>query len=540
MLASLGFKMLEEKYEKELENQIKSNRSLIYITTHEEHRVHDAIQKIVCNRPKPWSCVFWDISSGGVSNSDTFKFENNLDQTDILTWFHDLIIEKNDFCVLVLHDFYKFLSPDGHPGQSEIITMRALKNLIEKCHTERKCVILTGARFFMPADFEKLVCLIDWPLPDVEIISKKVISLLDEVSKKAELSNFKTQYLSSELENIIKAFQGLSLREIEMICTYFIITENELDPRKIASKKRDIIKQSGILEWIDLDFSLSEVGGLSNLKDWLEKRKNAFSENAKVYGLPANPKGLLIIGIQGAGKSRSSKAIASFWNLPLLRLDVGRIFSGVVGSSEENLRSVIKTAESVAPCIVWVDEIDKAFSSINFASDSGTSSRVFGTFLTWMQEKKAPVFVVATANDVSNLPPELIRKGRFDDIFFVDLPDDNERSEILKIHLEQRKFNCNDFDIKQLVKHSKGFTGAEIEAAIISAMYEAFSDNERKITSVDIVKELKESVPIYITMKEKIEELRIWAAKRARNASKFKNVVIVKQFQAEDRTNDLN
>jgi AAA+ superfamily predicted ATPase len=522
--------MLSEVYAKELENQIKSNRSLIYITTHEEHRVNDVIQKISCNRTKPWSLIFWDVASGGISNSDNFKFDNSLDQTSILTWFSDLIIDKSDFCVLVLHDFYKFLAPDGHPGQVEIVTIRALKNLIEKCHTERKCVIITGAKFFLPTEFEKLVCLLDWPLPETEIIKEKVQSLLAQVSIKPELKNFKISYEIKELEDIISSFRGLSLREVDMICTYFMITEKSFDPRKIASKKRDIIKQSGILEWIDLDFGLNEVGGLSNLKKWLQKRKNAFSESAKNYGLPANPKGLLIIGIQGAGKSRISKAIASFWNLPLLRLDVGRIFSGIVGSSEENLRSVIKTAESVAPCIMWVDEIDKAFSSVSFSGDAGTSSRIFGTFLTWMQEKKAQVFVVATANDVSNLPPELIRKGRFDDIFFVDLPDDVERKEIFKIHLTQRNFDILDFDLENLTKESKGFTGAEIEAAIVSAMYEGFSDNERQINTVDIVKELKVSVPIYVTMKEKIEALRGWASTRARNASNSKETVVVTNY----------
>ena len=528
-----------EEYKKELENQIKSNRSLIYITTHEEHRVDDVVQSIACQRDKPWSFVFWDIASGGLSNSENFKIKENLDQTEILAWFNDLIIEKDDFCILVLHDFYRFLAPDGHPGQIEIATIRALKNLVEKCNTERKCVVLTGAKYFLPIEFEKLVCLIDWPLPEKELIHEKVNNLIAITKKKPELvKKFRTDYQESEIEKITRAFQGLSLREIEMICTYFILTEKEFCPQKIASKKQDIIKQSGILEWIELEFDLNKVGGLDNLKNWLNKRKDAFSENAKNYGLPENPKGLMIIGIQGAGKSRISKAIASFWSLPLLRLDIGRVFSGIVGSSEENLRSVIKTAESVAPCIMWCDEIDKAFMGVSGATDSGTSSRIFGTFLTWMQEKKAPVFVVATANVVANLPPELIRKGRFDDIFFVDLPDNEERKQIWSIHLEQRNFKIDRFDLEKLITQSEGFTGAEIEAAIISAMYEGFSDNERGITTVDIIKELKESVPIYITMKEKIEELREWASKRARNASKSKHAVVIKEsktvLQSED------
>jgi len=522
-------------FTQELENQIKSNRSLIYVTTHEEHRIDDVIQKVACDRAKPWSLIFWDIASGALSNTSAFKVGLNQDQSDILSWFEELIVEKDDFCILVLHDFYKFLAPDGHPGQVEISTIRALKNLVEKCNTERKCVIITGAKYFMPLEFEKLVFLLDWPLPEKSIIQDKFEKLLVQIANKSDLrKKFKTEYTQIETENIIGAFQGLSLREIEMISTYFILTSEEFDAKKIASKKKDIIKKSGILEWIDLEYDLSGVGGLANLKSWLHKRKNAFTESAAQYGLPENPKGLLIIGIQGGGKSRASKAIASYWSLPLLRLDIGKIFSGIVGSSEENLRSVIKTAESVAPCIMWLDEIDKAFSSTNFSSDSGTSSRIFGTFLTWMQEKKAPVFVVATANDVSNLPPELIRKGRFDDIFFVDLPDDDERSEIWEIHLKQRNFNLHDFHLPSLVEHSIGFTGAEIEAAIISAMYEGFSDEMRPINTVDILRELKESVPIYITMKEKIEALRKWASLRARNASKAKISVVVNEKTAKE------
>lgn len=517
-----------EEYKIELENQIKSNRSLIYITTHEEHRVDDYIQEIACKRESPWTFVFWDIARGGTCNSAYLKVSPNTDQLEILTFFSDLIVEKDDFCVLVLHDFYKFLAPDGHPGQAEIITIRALKNLIEQCNTQRKCVIITGPKYFLPLEFEKLVCLIDWPLPEKELILEKINSLIEAVRKKPGMKKFRLEYSSDELERITRAFQGLSLREIEMISTYFILTEKEFDPVKIASKKRDIIKQSGILEWVELEFDLAKVGGLANLKSWLSKRKDAFSDCAKKYGLPENPKGLMIIGLQGGGKSRASKAIASYWSLPLLRLDMGRVFSGVVGSSEENLRSVIKTAESVAPCVIWCDEIDKAFSNSNYSGDSGTSSRVFGTFLTWMQEKKAPVFVVATANNVSNLPPELLRKGRFDDIFFVDLPDDQEREEIWQIHLEQRNFSMENFDITELIKGSEGFTGAEIEAAIISAMYEGFSDNQRPIKTVDIIKEMAESVPIYVTMRENIEALRDWASKRARNASKNKSGVAVR------------
>lgn len=516
--------------EVELENQIKSNRSLIYITTHEEYRVLDTIQKISINREKPWNYVFWNISGNSITNSNLYKLDKNIDQLAILDWFSELVVEKDEFSILVLNDFYRFLSPDGAPGQVEIIAIRSLKNLIEKCNTERKCVILTGSKYFLPIDFEKLVYVFDWSLPNKRIINLKIIDLIDQ-AKNLENLIFDTDYTNQELEQITAAFLGLSLREIEMICTYFFITDDRLYPLKIASKKQSIIKKSGILEWIDIEYTLNHIGGLGNLKNWLHKRSDAFTDRAKNYGLPANPKGLLLIGVQGGGKSSAAKAIAGFWGLPLLRLDVGRIFSGIVGSSEENLRSVIKTAESVAPCIMWFDEIDKAFSNNNYSGDSGTSSRIFGTFLTWMQEKKSQVFIVATANEVKKLPPELIRKGRFDDIFFIDLPIEEERLEIWKIHLIQRNLEVNSFDLSTLVKLSDGFTGAEIEAAIEGAMYEGFSDNERKILTSDIVKELKESIPISVTMKEEIEELRNWAEKRARKASNINIHQIINDSQ---------
>lgn len=509
--------------QKELEFQIRSNRSLIYITSHEEHRVDDAIQAIACDRSSPWSLIFWDIAAGAVTNSESIKIKNDTNQLEILEAFKDLAIDKNDFCMLILHDFYKFLAPEGNIGQVEIQTIRSLKNLIEKCNKEKKCVILTGAHYFLPTEFEKIVSLIDWSLPDKDLINKKVTSLMKDAKKRLDLSrDFKTNYDDKEIEEITRAFQGLTIREIEMIITYFILTEKDLNPIKIISKKKDIIKKLGLLEWMNLDIQIDQVGGLSNLKNWLEKRKSAFSDCAKEYGLPS-PSGLLVVGVQGCGKSRIAKAVASFWELPLIRLDIGSIFQGIVGSSESNMRSVIKMIESISPCVLFIDEIDKAFSGSSVNSDSGTSSRVFGTFLTWMQDKTASVFVISTANVVANLPPELIRKGRFDEIFFVDLPDDDERKEIWKIHLEQRDLDLTDFNIHLLIAQSRGFSGAEIEAAIISAMYESFSDNKRPVSTVDIIRELGETIPISVTMKEKIDELRSWAEKRARSASKSKN-----------------
>jgi SpoVK/Ycf46/Vps4 family AAA+-type ATPase len=258
---------------------------------------------------------------------------------------------------------------------------------------------------------------------------------------------------------------------------------------------------------------------MAMLKDWLGKRVVAFGDEAREFGLPA-PKGILLLGVQGCGKSLCAKAIASLWQLPLLRFDMGRMFGSLVGSSEENVRRAIAVAESVAPAVLWVDEIDKAFAGSQSAwgGDGGTTARVFSTFLTWLSEKSAPVFVVATANDISNLPPELLRKGRFDEIFFVDLPAPPERGDIFRIHLALRGREAGGFDLPALVAASEDFSGAEIEQAIISALFDAFAARE-ELATPHVLAALHETVPLARTMDEQIDGLRAWADGRARNAS---------------------
>jgi SpoVK/Ycf46/Vps4 family AAA+-type ATPase len=274
-----------------------------------------------------------------------------------------------------------------------------------------------------------------------------------------------------------------------------------------------------LLEYCATSESFSSVGGMAVLKDWLGKRSLAFSREAREFGLAA-PKGILMLGVQGCGKSLCAKAVSTQWQLPLLRFDMGRMFGSLVGSSEENVRRAISVAESVAPAVLWVDEIDKAFagSQASGATDGGTTARVFGTFLTWLSEKTAPVFVVATANDISHLPPELLRKGRLDEIFFVDLPDPQERVEVFRIHLQKRGRDFAAFDLNRLAELSQDFSGAEIEEAINSALYDAFYGRE-ELTTGHVLQALGETVPLARTMDEQISELRRWAEGRARNAS---------------------
>lgn len=286
----------------------------------------------------------------------------------------------------------------------------------------------------------------------------------------------------------------------------------------ILSEKKQIIKKSSILEYYDSQENITNIGGLENLKSWISKRTRSFSEEARNFGLP-EPKGILLLGVQGCGKSLSAKAISSIWKLPLLKLDMGAIFGKYVGESESNVRKAIKTIESVAPAILWIDELEKGFSGMGNADSHGTDSRVFASFLTWLQEKTKPVFVIATANDVSALPPELLRKGRFDEIFFVDLPTKQERIDIFKIHLLKRIKDVTKFDLNLLAEKSNGYSGAEIEQVIISALYDAFDEN-REVELNDIIVNIEKSVPLSVTMKEKIDCLRNWAKSRTVPASK--------------------
>jgi SpoVK/Ycf46/Vps4 family AAA+-type ATPase len=312
------------------------------------------------------------------------------------------------------------------------------------------------------------------------------------------------------------------LGEAENVFARILVRSRRLDGEgvnEVLTEKQQIIRKSGLLEYFSPEERFDNVGGLNILKDWLEKRALALTPEARAFGLP-QPRGVLMLGVQGCGKSLCAKAVASHWQLPLLRFDIGRMFGSLVGSSEENIRKAIAVAESVAPAILWVDEIDKAFAGLagSASTDGGTGSRVLGSFLTWLSEKKAPVFVVATANDISNLPPELLRKGRLDEIFFVDLPSQKERSEIFAIHLRKRGRPLELFNLDQLAELSPHFSGAEIEEAINSALYDAFYAS-RDLSPIDVMQAVRQTVPLATTMAEQIDGLRAWAKGRARQAS---------------------
>lgn len=514
----------------EVDWQIRSNRPLIYICTHEEERVWAALERI-CERKnkEKWTIYGWDITGAITSNNPSATLPQNgeaADQFSILSWFDGINNGLDDsanenYSILVLKDFQKFFEKGEISDQMEKQVVRQLRNMCQKYKYKHKCVIVIGITLNLPPELKKLATIIDWPLPEREHISEQIDKMIDGIKKRDDLKSFKTDYSEDEQEDIISSLQGLTLNEIELLNSYVVLTRDYLSPVFMASRKREIIRESGLLDWRDASVNIESVGGMNEFKKWLKKRKNAFGIDAQEYGLPASLKGVLALGIQGCGKSRLAEALADYYKLPLLRMDVGKLFSGTLGSTEENIRMAIKVAESVAPCILWVDELEKGFSgsgSSNY-TDGGTASRVFATFLTWMQMKTKPVILFATANDISSLPPELIRKGRFDEIFFVDLPLPEERLEIFEIHLKMRERDVTMFNMDALVKCSDGFTGAEIEAAIVDAMYVGFDDGQREITTMDIQNSLSETVPLSVQMKEQVDNLRIWARTRARHAS---------------------
>ena len=391
--------------------------------------------------------------------------------------------------------------------------IRLMRDLAIKLRGRAETLVLVGPILNLPTELEKDITVVDFDLPGAEDIER----ILDRVIQAVrDNPNVDSQLAPKQREALVKSAQGLTQDEIESVFARSLVERKRFDQDVVVEEKKQIIRKSGLLEYYAPDAQIKDVGGLELLKEWLQKRSESFTDKARDFGLPA-PKGILLLGVQGCGKSLVAKAIAAQWNLPLLKLDVGRIFGSLVGQSEENIRRAI----SVSECILWADELEKGFAGVSGGgvSDSGTTARVFSTFLTWMQEKTSPVFLMATANDVTSLPPEMLRKGRFDEIFFVDLPDAKEREQIFDIHLTKRHRDISNFNLKALAKATDGVSGAEIEQVIVGALFVAF-DDKRDLMQKDLLAEAKAVVPLSVMIREEIDELRTWAEIRTRPASK--------------------
>jgi len=493
-----------EQADRELETLIRARYPIIYVVSWEETRVEAALQRIARDRNRRLHA--WTITRGFSSASG----QRDAGTRDPLAAL-DYVAASADQALFLLKDFHAFIADAN--------VTRRLRDLTPLLKSTYKTLIILAPILRLPADLEKEVTVVDYALPTYEELAR----LLDDIVLSVkDVPGLNVQLSPERREQVLKAAQGLTAMEAENVFARSLVLTKTFDVDVVLSEKEQIIRKSGILEYYPSQESFAGIGGLDLLKDWMQKRTSSFTDRAREFGLP-EPRGVLLIGVQGCGKSLSAKAIGAQWRLPLLRLDIGKVFAGLVGASEENMRKAIRVAESVAPCVLWLDELEKGLSGLQSSgsSDAGTSARVFSTFLTWLQEKTVPVFVVATANQVEALPPELLRKGRFDEIFFIDLPSRSEREEIFRIHLRKRKRDPEHFDLDLLTALTPGFSGAEIEQVVIEGLYEAF-DEGTDLTTDHMLSVIRATVPLSMTMREKIAYLRDWASTRARQASSQK------------------
>lgn len=472
---------------------------MIAIPTDEEQRALAVVRHTSQNGPSPRQVVVWDIVEG-FQPGHTAKG----DPLAALNYIRDCASHQR--WVFVLLDFNRYFE------QAQVA--RALRNTAETLRSEKKTIVLLAPALSIPRDLTETITVLDFPLPsgvEVDAELRQLVSedriRLDETSRDA----------------LIQACRGLGMQRVRQVIARAMAQKGSIEPPDIAlvlEEKKEKIRQTEVLEFYPSHETMADVGGLNQLKMWLNLRAAAFTERARRYGLPY-PRGVLLVGIQGTGKSLCAKAVAQLWRLPLLKLDVGRLMGSLVGESEARAREMIRLAEAMAPAILWLDEIDKAFATApGGGGDGGANARVLSTLITWMQEKESPVFIVATANRIEMLPPELLRKGRFDEIFFLGLPTAQERREIFEVHLRRvRPGNVRNYQIDRLVAVSGGYSGAEIAQAIVEAMYAAFAQ-EREFTTDDIMSALRASVPLSRTAQDQIDHLKQWATHgRARLAS---------------------
>jgi SpoVK/Ycf46/Vps4 family AAA+-type ATPase len=493
----------EPDFSRKLNVSLRARVTLIVVVTPEEERVVSKIQEVCDTWDPPRQCVTWDSVDGFSVIAGNRNFHTQ--SRDPLAALDD--IQKTDEnAVIVLKDFHEYWN---NPQ-----VKRRIRNFSQKFRYNRRSIVIVTPAQRVPEEIRDEAVLVHFPPPGAAELSSDLDLLLATSGISHTLSK-------AGKEKIIQAALGMTLNQARRSFAKAIVTNGTLDDTDIdtiIADKKDILSHSDALEFYSLTETPDNVGGLLVLKDWLRLRERAFTEEARDYGLPS-PKGIALIGIPGTGKSLTAKMIADLWHLPLLRLDVGALFGSLVGESEERTRRALSLAETIAPCILWVDELEKAFA---FGSgDAGTSQRVFAHLLTWMQDKTAPCFVVATANNIAALPPELLRKGRFDEIFFLDLPSTAERREIFAVHLKKRKCVPADYDLDRLARESEGCVGAEIEQTVIDAMYHAFNEDMRRVTTADILTCIRNQVPLSISQRETVALLRGYLAEgRAVSASR--------------------
>jgi len=471
---------------------LKSRYPIIYISTTEEERIEYLI-RYCTKKYVARTYNSWDFIDGyqGNPNDTGFAARNPLEALDLIEK-----LTPETASIFILKDYDNFLK--------DLSIIRKLKNLSKTLKTQPKNIIIISSEINIPDSLKEIITVLEFPLPRyseiLEELNRLITSMQQEVGQKIILDT-------------ATACQGLSLERIRRVLSKVIAKYGEINdasPALILQEKQQIIQQTQLLEFCLTDKSIGDLGGLDNFKTWLNVRSNAFSQAAIEYGLPY-PKGLLLVGVQGTGKSIAAKIIAHEWQLPLLRLDFGRLFASLIGQSEQRVRKMIEIAEALSPCVLWVDEIDKAFAGAQSSGDSGTTSRVLATFITWLSEKTTPVFVVATANNIEYIPSEILRKGRFDEMFFLNLPTNEERLDIFAVHLRKyRPDNIENYQLPLLSELSKDFSGAEIEQVVIEAMRLGFNE-QREFTNEDLLLSIQNLVPLARTKKKEVNAIKEWA-----------------------------
>ena len=523
-LEFLNFNNME--YKKTLTDYIKARYSLLVIESFEEERVVSELRQIA--KEINHTLFVWN-STEGITLNGAVAGEKTNDLKLAIDFCETKAKEKDARYLFVFCDAHNYLD-----SKSNAVYKRRLKDFAMNIRNKGykcNCIIICPS-FEISNDLQKEITIVDFPLPDRNEV-KAIVS--SNITGYKNIPGVTIDVNESTLEKFVDASIGLTRLEIENCLAKAIVSDHRLDEsdiKGILNEKKQIIQKTGILEFIDTQLNLNDVGGLETLKRWLELRSHCFEVEAKSFGVKP-PKGVLLTGVPGCGKSLTAKCVSSAWNMPLLRLDMGKIFQGVVGSSESNVRLALKTAEAISPSILWIDEIEKGMSGANGGGgDGGTSTRVFGTLLTWMQEKTSPVFVFATANNINGLPPELLRKGRFDEIFFVDFPSKEERKKILQIHIGKLKRNLENFNLDRLAEISGEDTfgkdvvlaGAELESWVADSLIEAFSrriegDPTADLSMQDFETTIKRMVPMGQMRKEEFTKLRQWANENAVSAS---------------------
>ncbi len=487
--------------ETRLEKLLNGHHPCIFINTFEEDYARSVVATAALHAGKDlfsWS-VTQGVHDGLVKDSPPVKDTEHPGAA--MMYFS----QKGKNTIALVYDLIEHLQ--------DARTLRVTRELIHYYDQIGNTLIMIDHNDRLPLPVQSYATQFHISLPDEQELDKIVRQTLQYFNQQRPL---KINITRNGLQAIIRNLRGLTRRQAEQIIYDAVEDDQTFDNADIArvmASKRQLLQADGLLEYIETPTDLNEIGGLKRLKRWLELRRIALSDEAEAFGLHS-PRGILMLGVQGAGKSLCAKAIATAWQFPLLRLDPGALYDKYIGESEKRLRMSLRQAEMMSPIVLWIDEIEKAFASAaSRNNDGGLSQRMFGTLLTWMQERREAVFLVATANDIEALPPELLRKGRFDEIFFVDLPRPETRKEIFAIHLRKRKREPDEFDLDKLADASEGYSGAEIEQAVVSALYLAYASKKHLDTSM-VLKAIKSSPPLSVTMREKVQQLRLWAQNR--------------------------